>query len=1029
MLNNIYIMRKYYAVLLAIFLCNTVFSESSFFDNYVYQSWSAFGGLSGTTANDIYQTRDGYIDIGTYEGLVKFDGVEFTTINRSTEKEFTFVSVRTIIQDSRGDIWLGTNDEGLQKISAESGNKLYTTANGLPNNSVRTLCEDAKGNIWVGTASGVVYLTPDGKLINPQFDSGTTSNGVISSHLYCDSIGRVWLTTSNERGLFICQDGLFKPIPAFDKLSNYFATAITQDVHGKFWFGLGERGIATMTNGVVKILKTNTILDSVPTTTILQDKKGIMWFGTEHGLVVYTDGNFIEYKGSEELSGSNINRIIEDREGNIWFATDRNGIGKMTLGKFKMFRLGFTVNGFTEASDGRIWAATDNGVLCYKNGVAETNILTKYTAGSRVRDVETLPYGELLVSCYTKPGLLLYNGKTIKSWTTDEGLAGNKVRMGIRTGDDEYYIGTTTGLSIIHKDGSIKSFKQNTSNLDTEYVMAVYKDTHNVIWIGTDGGGIFLMKDEQIFRHITTNDGISGNVIFKISQDKNGDYWICTGSGITKIDDFKSSDSNAKDIQLSCHNINSENGISTNSVFQILFDSFNNAWIINNHGIASLSVNEINELFEGKRSKLTTKYYNKNDGLDSDGPTSTARAIIDKQGRLWFPLVDGIAVFNALKVSESTITPLVQIETITVDNVVYKDFRDMIILKPGTKRVDIKYTGISFDAPERILFSHMLTNFETDYSLPGPERVVSYTNLNPGKHTFNVFAINGSGIQSNNDEMMFFYQKPYFYQNPIFWVFFVIALIAAISMFFYIKERRIKMENLRLEALVQKRTAELKKEKDKSDMLLHSILPNKIANKLKETIGDDKAFGEDFENVTLLFSDIVGFTNVSSGRTAKEIVRALNNLFSRFDERAKKMGVEKIKTIGDAYMAACGVPDPNPDHARIMIEFAKGMYKDLAEYNESPEIKFNIRIGLNCGPVTAGVIGTTKFIYDVWGNTVNVASRMETAANPGTIRISESLKEYLSEKDCKDIKFSDAIECNVKGKGKMKTYEVLQEEF
>ena len=102
-------MRKYYAVLLAIFLCNTVFSESSFFDNYVYQSWSAFGGLSGTTANDIYQTRDGYIDIGTYEGLVKFDGVEFTTINRSTEKEFTFVSVRTIIQDSRGDIWLLPN--------------------------------------------------------------------------------------------------------------------------------------------------------------------------------------------------------------------------------------------------------------------------------------------------------------------------------------------------------------------------------------------------------------------------------------------------------------------------------------------------------------------------------------------------------------------------------------------------------------------------------------------------------------------------------------------------------------------------------------------------------------------------------------------------------------------------------------------------------------------------------------------------------------------------------------------------------
>lgn len=122
-------------------------------------------------------------------------------------------------------------------------------------------------------------------------------------------------------------------------------------------------------------------------------------------------------------------------------------------------------------------------------------------------------------------------------------------------------------------------------------------------------------------------------------------------------------------------------------------------------------------------------------------------------------------------------------------------------------------------------------------------------------------------------------------------------------------------------------------------------------------------------------------------------------------------------------MAACGIPEENPDHAKIMVNFAKGMYEDLASYNETAEIKFEIRVGLNCGPVTAGVIGTTKFIYDVWGNTVNVASRMETAAEPGTIRITEDLKNHLPKRG---FKFSDPIECKVKGKGMMKTYEVLQ---
>lgn len=993
------------------------FSQSSFFDNYVYQSWSEFGGLSGTTANDIYQTKDGYIDIGTYEGLVKFDGVEFTTINRSTDKEYGFASARTIIQDSKGAIWIGSNDEGLHKIS-EYGNQSYTTEEGLPNNSIRALCEDRKGNIWVGTASGVVYITPNGCLINPQFGAGTTANGVIASNLFCDSQGRVWLTTSNENGLFLCQDDVFMPLEEFEKYSTYFATEIFQDHTGLFWIAMGDRGIATMLGNQVSLLKTGTLLDDTPTTTILEDSNGVIWFGTEHGLAVYANGKFEEYKGSQDLAGSNINRIIQDREGNIWFATDRNGIGKMTHGKFLMHRLGVTVNCIAEAPDGTIWAATDNGLLCYKNDEQVQNALTRYTKDLRIRHVETTESGKILVSCYSKPGQLIYDGKTIKSWDSDHGLAGNKVRVAIETAKDEYYVGTTTGLSIIHKDGSIVSFKQNTGGLDTEYVMAVYKDTHGIIWIGTDGGGIFLMKDEKIFNHITSSDGIAGNVIFKINQDADGNFWICTGSGITRIKDFDTT----RTKRFESNTINSENGIGTNSVFQIMFDNSNNAWITNNHGLASIDMNEIEELFNGGRQTLTTKYYNRNDGLDSDGATSTARALIDSTGRLWIPLVDGIAIYDPKKVRSSDILPLVQIETITIDSVVHKNSGELIVLKPGTKRIDIKYTGISFDAPERLTFSHMLTSFDTDYTMPTSDRVVSYTNLAPGKHSFLVYAINGNGLQSNNDEMMFFYQKPYLWQRPVFWIVLVSLIVGAGIAFFMIREHRIKMENIRLEALVQARTVDLEIEKDKSDKLLRSILPDKIADKLKETAGN-KAFGEDFENVTILFSDIVGFTKVSSGHSAKEIVKALNDMFSRFDERAKQMGVEKIKTIGDAYMAACGVPEANENHARIMVDFAKGMLEDLAEYNKTADIQFQIRIGLNCGPVTAGVIGTHKFIYDVWGNTVNVASRMETAANPCGIRITEELKKQL--KGQKDLKFSHAIECEVKGKGKMKTYDVL----
>lgn len=120
-------------------------AQKNYLDNYVYQTWTSFGGLTGTTSTDILQTKDGYINIGTYEGLVRFDGVEFTTIRRARGNDYKFSSVRVIIQDTNGNVWLGSNDEGVHKIMADGTTKVYSTQNGLPNNSVRALCEDRLG--------------------------------------------------------------------------------------------------------------------------------------------------------------------------------------------------------------------------------------------------------------------------------------------------------------------------------------------------------------------------------------------------------------------------------------------------------------------------------------------------------------------------------------------------------------------------------------------------------------------------------------------------------------------------------------------------------------------------------------------------------------------------------------------------------------------------------------------------------------------------------------------------------------------
>ena len=230
------------------------------------------------------------------------------------------------------------------------------------------------------------------------------------------------------------------------------------------------------------------------------------------------------------------------------------------------------------------------------------------------------------------------------------------------------------------------------------------------------------------------------------------------------------------------------------------------------------------------------------------------------------------------------------------------------------------------------------------------------------------------------------------------------------------------LEKKRLRDIDQGRIVELQKEKEllsleqmKTDKLMLNILPKPIADRLKR--GESNIAGN-YPEVTVLFSDLVGFTKMSSQKSAGDLVKLLNDLFSRFDRRAEALGLEKIKTIGDAYMAVGGLPIPRSDHADICAEMALGMFDDLVEFNKQYDAELAMRIGLNTGPVVAGVIGFTKFSYDLWGNTVNTASRMESTSISGRIQMSTSTRDHLSSSFI--IEERELMEC--KGLGLIMTY-------
>lgn len=221
----------------------------------------------------------------------------------------------------------------------------------------------------------------------------------------------------------------------------------------------------------------------------------------------------------------------------------------------------------------------------------------------------------------------------------------------------------------------------------------------------------------------------------------------------------------------------------------------------------------------------------------------------------------------------------------------------------------------------------------------------------------------------------------------------------------------------------QKLYKQVMEEKKFSDRLLHNVLPSSLVERLKgkpELMENDLTplIVDSFPDVTVLFADIVGFTNFSKGVSPEILVRVLNNIFTRFDALAQEWCLEKIKTIGDFYMAASGLPIANSDHAFKAANMALNMIKGIASFNEEYQYNLNLRIGISTGAVVAGVIGKQKFLYDLWGDVVNTASRMESHGVPGRIQITDSTRERL--KDNFDMEERGPIE--VKGIGKLHTW-------
>ncbi|MBQ9538288.1 MAG: hypothetical protein IJU95_03370, partial [Treponema sp.] len=955
-------------------------------------------------------------------------------INRGLDSKYDFVSARKVFEDSGGNIWVGSNDEGAYRLATDGSILKLDMSDGLPNNSIRAFTEDQNGDIWIGTASGVAYYTPSGEIIIPEGLEKYGEQSILVQCLYCDTAGRVWLSSLNPGSTYVYSSGSFSRFKGFQSmLAEPTVSSIMQEQSGAFWYGIAPHyAVRTDGKGGEQVYDLS-FGDSASTIVgnIFQDSTGNIWFSMDRGLVIMHHGQLCYYDIQQGLIDNNVNCVFEDKEGNIWICTDRGGLEKLTLSKFRTVSTESTVNAIVEDTKRAIaWLGTDTGLLCYRysDNTFHENALTEVCKNCRIRHVGFDKEGRLLVSTYGPQGqfrLTVTGGNSadnlecsVERWAKEEGLGNYKTRLAMQASDGNLYVATTSGLSIIdHVSGEIRTLHLS-DGLPNEFIMALYEDDDGSIWGGTDGGGIFQLKDEKVVRTFSTETGLAGNVIFKITRLEDGALWICTGTGITRMDEN------------SMFTYSTINGLGDDGVFQVITDYTDTAWFTSNIGVFSAKFSQMKDMAARKTELLDCRLYGKSDGLRSGGVTSTSLSMKDSEGRIWFTMIDGFAVYDPVKVINKA-QPLVQIQSVSIDNEAQDEKAERIAIQPEGKRIRIKFTGLSFVSPEQIQFSYKLEGFEDEFSPWSSAREVSFTNLKPGKYLFYVMAKNSEEEPSTIDKPLIIIKKPYIWQLWWFWFQIALFVILAIALLIWNRYRKMKRYQVKLENEVAKQTKELRKQaaeleesnkelavaKDKAEELLLNILPRPIAQELTEHPGS--LIAKQYPNACVLFADLVGFTKMSDSMAAGDVVDILNSLFTRFDLRAKDCGVEKIKTIGDAYMAATGLTeDSKNDGVRLMLKMAQGMMQDVAEFNENKGLHLSIRIGINCGNLVAGVIGKTKFIYDIWGDTVNFASRMESTGTPGCIHVTEAVWEQSHD----EFSYGKPVEIEVKGKGLMKTY-------
>lgn len=726
------------------------------FGDYVETVYNEQNGLPTGEANVVIQTSDGYIWIGSYGGLIRYDGTKF--VNYSIEENgITSSSVRALFEDSAGRLFIGTNDAGVFVYE----NNAFTKINGPKDHSflcIRDFAEGPDGIIYAASNSGLAQVA--GGELTPVADEALLGNIVYAVAM--DSYSRAWCCLSQGVCAVVEQGRVVEQLPSerfFDDTEVY---CVTSGKDGSIYLGTAGTRVAKVScrdEGFSENSFDITYYETGDVTTHNQIRVSAQGHVLISGLngfgCITADDEF--YQMGEKHHISSVNAAELDYEGNLWLAASSPGIVKYSKGCFETPNVkagldGVSLNTVVKAGD-RYYAGTNEGLLVFdKNWNPVENSLTELLAKDRIRNMTVAKNGVLWIASYYGHGVVSYDAATeeITCYTGAEGLVNEGVRVLLERSDGSVAAGTQDGISII-KDGKIiKNYtREDGKSLDNSTILCLLEDDDGTLYAGSDGGGIYAVRDDGVtnygFEH-----GLQEGVVLRILKDREGSgFFVSAGSSLYYFE-------NGSFRKLT--NFKKEAG----SFFD-LYEKDGTLYMLQNSGILAAD----REGLLGEEN-VETVLYGSSYGLTGSLNANTWN-YLDEDGTLYLSTRSGVSIFR-FAVSEHPL-PRGIINDIRVDDRVYGNPESVTVEKDAT-RITIDFSTLSYTGTTVSKMAYRLLGFDEQETVVAQEKSgsISYTNLPGGNYTFYLRIYDPADPENHYEYEIPIYKKKKITEFSLFWI-------------------------------------------------------------------------------------------------------------------------------------------------------------------------------------------------------------------------------------------------------------------